>query len=231
MFKNAEKFLTTFNKIDKELKTLLQNNDVGFSKTVRILRNSNAIVKRYSDELLEFAELRNAIVHNTVEMDQAIAEPHDTIVAKIVEIEKKLSRPKKVIDAYACDVYSFQESDTVTNLLTVTLEKGLSKFPIYSGSELAGMITQKGIANWMAGNMKDSTLPSATTLLREVLPFEEGKNYKFISMHTSVYQAIEIFKEQIGEGKRLEALLITKKGDQSEALLGIITAWDILEIP
>ena len=231
MFKNAEKFLTTFNKIDKELKVLLQSNDVGFSKTVRILRNSNAIVKRYSDELLEFAELRNAIVHNTVEMDQAIAEPHDAVVAKIVEIEKKLSRPKKVIDAYACDVYFFQESDTLTDLLTVTLEKSLSKFPIYSESELTGMITQKGIANWMAGNVKGSVLPSATTLLREVLLFEEGKNYKFISMHTSVYQAIEIFKEQIGEGKRLEALLITKKGDPSEALLGIITAWDILEIP
>ncbi len=231
MFKNAEKFLTTFNKIDKELKALLQSNDVGFSKTVRILRNSNAIVKRYSDELLEFAELRNAIVHNTVEMDQAIAEPHDSVVAKIVEIEKKLSRPKKVIDAYACEVYAFQESDALSDLLAVTREKSLSKFPIYSGDELKGMITQKGIANWMARNMKDGALPPVSTLLQDVLPFEEGKNYKFISMHTSVYQAVEIFKEQISEGKRLEALLITKKGHPSEALLGIITAWDILEIP
>ena len=231
MFKNAEKFLTTFNKIDKELKALLQSNDVGFSKTVRILRNSNAIVKRYNDELLEFAELRNAIVHNTVEMDQAIAEPHDSVVAKIVEIEKKLSRPKKVIDAYACEVYAFQESNALSDLLAVTREKSLSKFPIYNGDELQGMITQKGIANWMARNMKDSALPVVSTLLKDVLPFEEGKNYKFIGMHTSVYQAVEIFKEQISEGKRLEALLITKKGHPSETLLGIITAWDILEIP
>src|SRR5699024_987184 len=106
---------------------------VGFSKIVRILRNSNAVVKRYSNDLLEFAELRNAIVHNTVEMDQAIAEPHETVVAKIVEIEKRLSRPKRVVDVYACDVYSFQESDLLADLLAVICEKNLSKFPIYNG--------------------------------------------------------------------------------------------------
>src|SRR5699024_1793571 len=128
MFKNAEKFLTTFNKIDKELMALIQSNDVLFSKTVLILRNSNAIVKRYNDELLEFAELRNAIVHMTVEMDQAIAEPNDSVVAKIVEIEKRLSRPKKVIEAYACEVYAFQESHALSDLLAVTREKSLSKF-------------------------------------------------------------------------------------------------------
>lgn len=231
MFKNAQKFLTTFNKIDKELKNLLQSDDVGFSKTVRILRNSNAVVKRYSDELLEFAELRNAIVHNTVEMDQAIAEPHETVVAQIVEIEKKLSRPKKVIDEYACDVYTFQENDALEKLLAVIHEKGLSKFPIYNGSELTGMITQKGIANWIAESNKDGTGLSVTTLLQEVLPFEENKTFKFISMHTSVYQAVEIFRDEIGKGNRLEVLLITRKGHQEEELMGMITAWDILEIP
>src|SRR5699024_8057389 len=135
------------------------------------------------------------------------------------------------IDAYACEVYAFQESHALSDLLAVTREKSLSKFPIYSGDELKGMITQKGMANWMARHMQDGALPSATTMLQDVMPFEESKKYKVTSMHTSVYQAVEIFKEQISEGKRLEALLITKKGHPSEALLGIITAWDILEIP
>src|SRR5699024_8088648 len=116
----------------------------------------------------------------------------------------------------------------LSDLLAVTREKSLSKFPIYSGDELKGMITQKGIANWMARNMKDGALPSATTMLKDVMPCDEGKNYKFISMHTSVYQAEEIFKEQISEGTRLEALLIKKKGHQSEGLLGLITAREML---
>lgn len=230
MFKNAQKFLTTFNKIDKELKNILQSNDVGFSKTVRILRDSNAVVKRYSDDLLEFAELRNAIVHNTVEMDKSIAEPHDAVVAKIVEIEKKLSRPKKVIDDYAGEVYSFKESDALVELLKTIHDKKLSKFPVYHGDELTGLITQKGIANWMAANIKGDSLLSTEAAIQEVLPFEEKENFKFVSMHTSVYQAVEIFKEQISEGYRLEALLITKKGHPSESLMGIITAWDVLEI-
>lgn len=231
MYKNSETFLTTFNKIDKELKVLIKSKEIGFSKAVRILRDTNAIVKRYSDTLLEFAELRNAIVHNTVDADHVIAEPHDSIVAKIVEIEKRISRPEKVIDLYSRKVFCFQESDPLSNLLAIIREKTLSKFPIYNGSEFKGMITQKGIANWIAHNIEDSCLPAVKTLLKEVLPFQKDENYKFISMHTSVYQAVETFKDQIGKGKRLEALLITKAGDSSEELLGIITMWDILEVP
>lgn len=69
IYKNSEKFLTSFNRIEKLLKSLLfKRKEAGFSKAVKILRNSNAIVKRYSDDLLEFAELRNAIVHNKVDM-------------------------------------------------------------------------------------------------------------------------------------------------------------------
>lgn len=63
---------------------------------VKILRNSNSLVKRYSEDLLEFAELRNAIVHNKVELTHAIAEPHDSIVDKIETIQEELAHPKKL---------------------------------------------------------------------------------------------------------------------------------------
>jgi CBS domain-containing protein len=161
-------------------------------------------------------------------MDQAIAEPHDMIVAKIIEIEKKVSRPRKVIDDYACEVYTFHVQDTLSDVLQVIREKRFSKFPVYN-NELAGLLTQKGIAGWMAANKQAPSAPDSIELA-DVLPFEQKDNVKFISMHTSVYQAEDIFRQQIGEGKRLEALLITKKGHPGEELMGMITAWDVLEI-
>src|SRR5699024_3897556 len=69
MYKNSEKFLTAFTKIEKQLKSRLNNRrDIGFARSVKILRSSNAIVRRYSEDLLSFAELRNAIVHNKIDM-------------------------------------------------------------------------------------------------------------------------------------------------------------------
>lgn len=80
-------------------------------------------------------------------------------------------------------------------------------------------------------NIENNYSVPVETSLKNVLPFEEGDNYKFIGSTTSVYEAVDIFKRHIGKGRRLEALLITRNGNPSEKLLGIITAWDILEIP
>ena len=229
MYKNSEKFLTAFTKIEKQLKSRLDNRrDVGFSRSVKILQGSNAIVRRYIDDLLSFAELRNAIVHNKIDMAYAIAEPHDSIVERIERIEKELTHPKLVGAMFNKKVFAFEENDSLADMLIMFREKDLSKFPIYENNMFKGLLTQKGIAKWLANNETDPQLAKKTSI-REVLPFEGENNYKFIASKVSVYRAVELFKEQVGRGKRLEALLITKTGMPEEKLEGIITAWDILD--
>ncbi|MFA1819829.1 CBS domain-containing protein [Virgibacillus oceani] len=229
MYKNSEKFLTAFTKIEKQLKSRLDNRrDVGFSRSVKILQSSNAIVRRYIDDLLSFAELRNAIVHNKIDMAYAIAEPHDSIVERIERIEKELTHPKLVGSMFNKKVFAFKENDSLVDMLIMFREKDLSKFPIYENNMFKGLLTQKGIAKWLANNATDPQLAKKTSI-KEVLPFEGENNYKFIASKVSVYRAVELFREQVGRGKRLEALLITKTGMPEEKLEGIITAWDILD--
>jgi predicted transcriptional regulator len=229
MYKNSEKFLTAFTKIEKQLKSRLNNRrDIGFTRSVKILRSSNAIVRRYNEDLLSFAELRNAIVHNKIDMAYAIAEPHDSIVERIERIEKELTHPTLVGSIFSKKVYTFQETDSLADMLVMFREKDLSKFPIYEKDIFKGLLTQKGIAKWLANNDGDPHLASKTSI-GEVLPFEGEENYKFIAGKASVYRAVELFREQVGIGKRMEALLITKTGMPREKLAGIITAWDILD--
>lgn len=229
MYKNSETFLATFNRVEKEIKALMiYRKDMSFSRSVRILSNSNAIVRKYMDDLLEYAELRNAIVHNKVDMTHAIAEPHDTVVERIKLIEKELTEPIRVIPVFSRAVYVFQEDDALHKLLTVIHEKGLSKFPIYKEREFVGLVTQKGITRWLAGNIGVRTQDIKETKIKDVLAFQQGDNYQFIRMETSQSDALEYFRGNIGEGSRLEALLITKNGDANEQLLGIITPWDIV---
>ncbi|WHX24836.1 CBS domain-containing protein [Virgibacillus halodenitrificans] len=232
MFKNSEKFLTAFNRIEKELRSMMINKkDLGFSKMVKILRNSNSLVKRYSEDLLEFAELRNAIVHNKVELTHAIAEPHDSIVDKIETIQEELAHPKKVIPLFNKKVHYFDEQDSLADMLHIIHEKGHTKFPVYANQTFMGLLTQKGITNWLAENNGEGSFSFNDILLKDVLPFEEKDNVLFISASTSIYAAVELYKEYASKGKRLEALLITRNGSQEEKLAGIITTSDILEIP
>ncbi|WP_200411549.1 CBS domain-containing protein [Virgibacillus salexigens] len=231
MYQNSERFLTAFNRIEKMLRALLiHKKDVGFSKAVKILRNSNALVREYSDNLLEFAELRNAIVHNKLDMTHAIAEPHDAIVERIEEIEIELNEPKRVTPLFSRQVLCYQSNDPLNQLLTIIHEKQLSKFPIYQGDTYKGLLTQKGITNWLASKKQEESFAKSSCQLEEILPFEKQDNSRFIHHGMTIYEAIEIFKEHTSKGRRLEALLITKNGKPSKQLLGMITAWDILEI-
>ncbi|WP_042224410.1 CBS domain-containing protein [Oceanobacillus manasiensis] len=229
MYKNSEKFLATFNRVEKEIKALMiYRKDIGFSRSVRILSNSNTVVRRYSEDLLEYAELRNAIVHNKVDMTHAIAEPHDSVVERIELIEKAFSEPLKVMPAFSRAVYTFKENDPLDKLLAVIREKGISKFPIYKESVFKGLLTQKGITRWLAENLNASHSVMKETKLQEVLTFQTIDNYQFISQDTTQNDALEYFRGNIGEGSRLEALLITKSGASEEKLIGIITPWDIV---
>src|SRR5699024_11877381 len=80
-------------------------------------------LKRYRDDLLEFAELRNAIVHNRIDTDYAIAEPHLSVVESIEAIEQEITEPKKVYPLFSRKVIIFQESDSLRELLTVIRDK------------------------------------------------------------------------------------------------------------
>ncbi|MFD1445915.1 CBS domain-containing protein [Oceanobacillus profundus] len=228
--RNSDRFLTAFNRIEKGLKALLIKKEMGFSRAVKVLGKSNALIKQFQDDLLEFAELRNAIVHNKTDLMYTIAEPHDSVVERIEAIEIELLKPRKVDPLFIRKVVCFQETEPLSNVLEVVNKQGITKFPVYSGNVFQGLITHKGITKWFSKGIENRLTSLLDARLVEVLECEKRDNFRFISKETSVYEAKEIFKEQIGKGNRLEALLITKEGSSNGGLVGIVTNWDIMEI-
>lgn len=231
MYRNSERFLTAFNRIEKKLRAIINNGrNLGFSKMVRMLKHRDAIVGRYSDDLLEFAELRNAIVHNKVEMAHVIAEPHDSVVVRIELIEKELLEPRKVNPEFIKKVFYFEQNEPLSNLLEAVHEKRLTKFPVYHKKEFKGLLSQRAITYWLARNMHTEYTFPGDTKVGEVLKYEKKDNYRFIAENLSVIEAAEIFGNQYARGNRLEALLITKNGNSSEKLKGIVTNFDVIGI-
>jgi hypothetical protein len=100
--KNSEQFLAAFNSIEKMLKHFSKSDQyIPFQRLIDIVGKTNAVVRKYRDDLKELADLRNAIVHETTHPNYAIAEPHDTTVDKIKHIENEMAEPKKVIPLFS----------------------------------------------------------------------------------------------------------------------------------
>lgn len=226
MESNAEIFVASFNRIEKWLKQELGNpSSMGFSEMVRRLsKRQDLLVKKYSDDLLQLAQLRNAIVHDQIAPDFVIAEPNEWAVNKLTEIENDLLNPEKVIPTFAKKVTRFEATILLSDLLKIVADKSYSQFPIYEKGRFLGLITAHGLGIWLAKHSHNNHLDIEGTTAREVLQADrKSQNYHFIHEDTLVNQALEIFIEQ----PSLEALLITKDGNPNGNLIGIIRPRDV----
>lgn len=228
--KNSDRFLASFNTIEKMLKRY-SNHDryVPFQRLVDLSGKSNAVIRKYRDDLKEFADLRNAIVHERTNPHYVIAEPHDSIVVQIESIERELASPLKVIPFFQREVKSFRSDDSIADVLKTIQAYAYSQFPIYENGIFKGVLSENGITYWLAKKVLEDIISFSETTIGEVLSYQEDlNNYKFADKNTSIYEVQEIFQLPVYRDiPKLDAVLITEHGKPDEALLGIITVWDI----
>ena len=100
---NSDIFLSSFNRIEKWMRDAMGNaRNMGFTELVRRLaQRKNAVIKKYEEDLLQLAQLRNAIVHDRIAVDFVIAEPNDWAVNKIQQIEGELLQPETVLPRFS----------------------------------------------------------------------------------------------------------------------------------
>ena len=88
---NSDLFLISFNRIEKWMRDEMGNaRNMGFTELVRRLaQRKQLMIRKYEDDLLQLAQLRNAIVHDRIAVDFVIAEPNDWTVKRIQLIEQE----------------------------------------------------------------------------------------------------------------------------------------------
>ncbi|SDJ36449.1 CBS domain-containing protein [Salimicrobium halophilum] len=231
MGRGADTFLSAYNRIDQQLNRWKEGDDyIPFASLVNYFSKRNAVIKRFQNDLLEFAELRNAIVHNRVTPNYVIAEPHAKTVDHILYIEEEITRPKLVIPAFEKPVKTFHLDDSLASLLDIVKEKEFSQFPVYGREGFKGLLTPRGITQWLATHIDRNHVNLNGTTIGEVLAVEVRRDYvKFISSKTTVHQAMDMMKGNPDKNYRLEAILITERGRTDEELLGIITPHHIID--
>ncbi|MGJ0996748.1 CBS domain-containing protein [Enterococcus casseliflavus] len=228
MASGADQFLSSFNRIEKRLRDELDNpRNMGFSEMVRRLSKSKNInVRRAEDDLLQMAQLRNAIVHEKIGENFVIAEPNEWVVNRIQEIEHSLLAPEKVMPRFAKRVTGFEKHLPLPELLKIVAQKRYSQFPIYDNGRFLGLITLRMLGYWLAKESLHGEIKLAGRTADELLA-GDGKrsNYCFVSAETTIVEVEELFQKNA----LLEAVLITKDKNPNGNLLGIIRPRDIFK--
>ncbi len=228
---NSGSFLSAFNKIADYLRRMTkEKKETSFSALVTKASNSDHAVRRYATDLLEFNDLRNAIVHERTD-SHVIAEPNDEAVRQIEHVVSVVTSPPEVYSLLKGNVLTLKINDSVADAVKATLDHSFSQIPIYENEKFVALLTTDTIARWLGACVKEDIFSLRETPLESVLKYtEEPDNYCFLGRNTTVFTALEKFHEYEQTGKRLEAMLITQNGKQMETLLGIITVWDLPRI-
>jgi hypothetical protein len=231
--RNDERFIVAFNKIEKYFDQQIRDTRyVPFHRAVQRLRKSNPIVSHYQQDLLEFSELRNAIVHERTGHEYTIADPHDDIVELIEKIEQELTAPETVGNLFGKTLRTIQADLTIEEVLNIIKETTFSQFPVYVSKQFIGLLTDKCILHFIAQRMNGDCSKLFNTEVRELLKEDAVKeaNYRFVPSEMSVFEAEAIFMEAMKKDKVIDALLITDSGESYDKLKGLISPTDLIKI-
>jgi len=228
---NSERFLAAVNLIERYLRHITKKGtDTRFYTLVEAASKSAPAVRRFRDDLKEFADLRNAIIHERTD-GHVIAEPNDLAVEKIENIASLLRNPSKVMPLFQTKVYKLLVSDPIAKAVRAMFDQSFSQIPIYDGPKFIGLLATNTVARWLGACVTDDIFSLTETPITHVLNYTEDEdNFSFLSRRATLFEVLERFQNYERKSKRLEAILITQNGKPDEALLGIITVWDLPKI-
>jgi predicted transcriptional regulator len=228
---NSDRFVDAFNRIEKWLrKTAKAQRGASFYALVDGVGRSNAAVRHYAFDLKEFADLRNAIIHERTD-DHVIAEPNDRTVAEIEGIAARLTNPPQVIPLFQTEVLVLQITGSVTEAVKPMCEQSFSQVPVYDGKDFAGVLTTNTVARWLGSCAEEEIFSLTETTIRSILKYTEDEdNHAFLGRGATLFDVLEMFEAYQGRGKRLEAILLTENGKPTEKLLGVVTIWDLPKV-
>jgi predicted transcriptional regulator len=230
MSRNAEKFLDTFNLIEKHLKSKYNNGYyMPFGDLIRKASAKEGVIKIYREDLFVYSDLRNVLVHNSRINGKIIAEPLDDVIEKIEQIWNQIQHPEKVSKFKKKVHYCFTD-DKLSKALKFMSDHKISQIPIIEKGVIVDVLNSSHIADWLG--TKEIVSPTEVIISEVLENAERNGNFEIISGNMSVFDASEIFKSSFKKPPLnwyYDALVITPTGKSDDQIIGIIVLKDIAE--
>lgn len=228
---NKEVFLTKFKDLEKYLR--MDNNTYDEQTFSKYLDNSNnKFIKsnKNKDFLKTAGKLRNILAHNN-----DVAFPTEGFLKQFVDLTDKIISPKRanklMITMDKCLVA--KKEDKIFSVLNEMKEKRISTVPILDDKRVVGVFNETTLFQTLIDENGELIVDLKGAAFNDKLSdFSINKNryydYKFIRKDIDINDCSDLFEKGYKNDKRLELLFVTENGKEDEALLGIISIFDIV---
>jgi hypothetical protein len=227
----TKRFITAYNEIDAFLRRLCKAKpQETFCSLVTKASTTNAGVRSCSQDLREFADLRNAITHH-YKGNHPIATPLASTVQRFEAIRGVLLSPPKIGGLFSKSVEVCELSDPIGTVAADMLGSNYSQVPAYHRQNLVGLLTTDTIARWVASCLEENDGILEEAPVKAVMEHAEyTDNYTLLDPKDTVFGALECFANFHRRGRRLDAIIIAHGKSKKSEPLGMMTASDIPEV-
>lgn len=231
---NSSKFLAIYNDLDKYMRKIIDvGYMVGHTDLIKRMSDKNKIFTRYKEDLMDFAMLRNAIVHNPgKENEDSIAEPHDKTVSRYEYIRDNVKNPPIALNiAIKADyIYTTSMESVALDVMKEMNKNTYTHVPVIENERITGVFSENSVFSYMVKN--EDVLIEKDVKIKEFADFiplekHESEFFRFVSKNKLVIDIEEMFQKELVNKKRLSVVFITETGKPTEKILGLITAWDV----
>ena len=154
---NAQRFLDAYARIEKILYEIIRETKyVPFSQMITRASRENLIISARANDLRQYHELRNAIVHNRGRENEVIAEPCDSVTDDIEKIADMLESKHELLSIASSPVITVGKDDSISSAYRLMRKMNTSKIPVYHNGVYAGLITMEEIAGWALENRNET---------------------------------------------------------------------------
>lgn len=230
MSSRAERYLDAFSLIESHLRRIAgtESHDT-FSELIYGAASQSTVVYRYQTDLREYADLRNAIVHERTD-SHPIADPYERTVRSIEQLAGLLTAPPNALATIGSRNVKTCNTDTsVADAARLMREGDFSQLPVVTDRHVTALLTAETVTRWLAAVVHEHggvVLDDHT--VSDALPHTEQPthHWELLGRQATVFDALDRFDHYLENGWSLDALLVSETGSTGQSLLGIITVYD-----
>lgn len=223
----ATRFLNAFTQLETLFKRMSEDSKVrNFSTYVHYYSKHNEVVKMYRDDLLQFAQLRNAIVHERVEGDEVIADPHPAIVERIEYIYTVLSKPKTIEDLKLKKLLTCTLDSWFLDVLSEMEKYGYTQVPVLNGPLVINVLSTTHVLRFIQHSIVNGVVDFSGVKVRDVID-KKTQHYKLVYEDMPLLEVVNLFNDQIQQGIRLSCVVVLDKNSRKNGPIGVLTLKDL----
>ena len=207
---NAKRFIAAYNRLDQGLREIYSiKRTLTFSDMIRKVANVNTVVSKFEEDLIDYARLRNAIVHKSG--DELIAEPNLEVVEKLEKIARIINTPPRVIECLRPrKVYTVTGETTLKEVVLQMAKSGYSVVPVYISGTLVGVINRKMIVDGIGKFVEqcrdiDDSINEPVSKCLDI--FNETSHYEVASTNLTIENMMYMFQQN----RKLSSVVLTEK--------------------